>query len=96
MSSSSCTSEKEKLRPVYKRGYGVWIREASIVYCLWRDTKVVCVALTVHPENSKHQVKRRMKTSTGLEEVLVPIPDAVYDYNQHMRGVDLSILPDKA
>ena len=82
--------KKKMLRPVYKRGYGVWIREASIVYCLWRDTKVVCVASTVHLGNSKHQVKVRMKTSTGLEEVLVPIPDAIYDYNQHMGGVDLS------
>ena len=82
--------KKKMLRPVYKRGYGVWIREASIVYCLWKDTKVVCVASTVHLGNSKHQVKRRLKTSTGLEEVLVAIPDAIYDYNQHMGGVDLS------
>lgn len=52
------------------------------------DTMVVCVA--VHLGNSHHQVKRRMKTSTGVVEVMVCIPDATYYYNKQMGGVDLS------
>ena len=78
------------LRPAYQRGYGVWIRNEPIVFCLWRDTKVVCVALTIHLGNSNHQVKRRVKTQAGVQEISVPIPDAIYDYNKHMGGVDLS------
>ena len=78
------------LRPAYQRGYGIWNRNESIVICLWRDTKVVCVALTIHFGNSNHQVKRRVKTQAGIQEISVPIPDAIYDYNKHMGGVDLS------
>ena len=78
MSSSSCTSENEKVRPVYKRGYGVWIRK-TLIFIASGEILKLYVASTVHPENSKHQVKRIMKTSTGLEEVLVPILDADYD-----------------
>ena len=36
-----------------ERGYGVWVRKDSIVYNLWKDTKVVCVASTVHTGNSR-------------------------------------------
>ena len=34
--------KKKMLRQAYQKGYGVWIRNESIVFCLWRDTKV-CV-----------------------------------------------------
>ena len=82
--------KKKMLRQAYQRGYGVWIRNESIVFCLWRDTKVVCVASTIHLGNSNHQVKRRVKTQARIQEISVPIPDAIYDYNKHMGGVDLS------
>ena len=48
------------------------------------------MASTILLGNSKHQVKRRVKTQAGAQEILVPIPDAIYDYNKHMGGVDLS------
>ena len=89
------------LGPAYQRGYGVWIRDGVIVYTMWKDTKVVRVASTVHSGNSHNQVKRRFKTSTGVVEVMVSIAsrpcstllilDATYDYNMKMGGVDLQI-----
>ena len=76
----------------YKRGYGVWIRDGLIVYSLWKDTKVVCEASTIH-SNSDHMVKRRVKKDgVGCEEVMVPIPNSIYDYNKQMGVVDLSDL----
>ena len=56
----------------------MWIRCGLIVFTLWKDTKFVCVAYTVHSGNSHNQVKRRLKTSTGVVEVMVCIPDATY------------------
>ena len=79
------------LGPAYQREYGVWIRDGVIVYTVWKDTKVVRVASTVRSGNSHNQVKRRFKTSTGVVEVMVSIPDATYDYNKKMGGVDLQI-----
>ena len=68
-------------------GFGL---EMSQSFSAWRDTKVVCVALTIHLGNSNHQVKRRVMTQAGVQEISVPIPDAIYDYNKHIGGVDLS------
>ena len=49
------------------------------------------VASTVHTGNSSNKVKRRVKKPDGkCEEVLVPIPNAMYDYIRFMGGVDLS------
>ena len=52
----------------YQRGYGVWIRDGVIVYTVWKDTKVVRVASTIHSGNSHNQVKRRFKTLTSVVE----------------------------
>ena len=50
----------------------------------------MCVASTIYLGNSNYQVKRRVKTQAGIQEISVSIPDAIYDYNRHMGGVDLS------
>ena len=68
----------------------MWIRDGVIVYTVWKDTKVVNVASTVHSRNSHNQVKRRFKTSPGVVEVMVSIPDVTYDYNKKMGGVAVS------
>ena len=88
----SLAAQKKKMLPKKcDRGYGVWIRKNSILYNVWKDTKVVCVASTVHRGNADNKVKRRVKKdSGGCEEVLVPIPNSIYAYNRHMGGVDLS------
>ena len=74
--------------PAYQRGYGLWIRDVVIVYTARKETNDVRVASTVHSGNSHNQVI--FKTSTGVVEVMVSIPDATYDYNKKMGGVDLS------
>ena len=74
--------KKKILRPLFPRGYGVWIRENRILFALWKDTKVVCVASTVHSGHSCNQVKRRTKSSSGVQEQMVPIPRAIFDYNK--------------
>ena len=81
--------KKKMLRPLFPRGYGVWIREKRILFALWKDTKVVCVASTVHSGHSCNQVKRRTKSSSGIQEQMVPIPRAIFDYNKKMGGVNL-------
>lgn len=61
------------------------------MYNLRKDTKVVCVASTVHTGNSRYKVKRRMKDQNErCVDVLVAIPNAIYDCNFFMGGVDLS------
>ena len=37
------------------------------------NTKVLCVASTVHSDNSHYKVKRRLKTSTGDMEIMIDI-----------------------
>ena len=58
--------KKKMLKTTCERGTGVWIRAQSIVYNLWKDTKVVCTASTVHSGNSDHQVKRRVKNLAAV------------------------------
>ena len=57
------------------------------------------MASIVHSGNSNQQVKRRVKTSAGIVEHMVSIPDAIYRCNKQMGGVNLrsapTILPDK-
>ena len=67
------------------------MRDGPIVFNLWKDTKVVCTASTIHTANATQRVKRKMKKQGGgYQQVIVPKPDAIYDYNRHMGGVDLS------
>ena len=67
----------------------MWIRKEKVLYVLWKDTNVVCVASTIHSGRADSTVKRRVKQSNGsCVEVQVPIPNAIENYNQHMAGVD--------
>ena len=55
------------------------------------ERQVVCVASALHTDNSENKVKRRVKDQNGrFVEALVDIPNAIYDYNRFMGGVDLS------
>ena len=88
---SSLKKQKKMLKIACERGTGVWIRDFSIVYNLWKDTKVVYTASTAHSGISDHQVKRRVKKpSGGCEEVNVSITNSTYDYNRYMGGMDFS------
>lgn len=60
------------LQKKYERCHGVWVWKDPIAYNLWKDTKGVCVASTVHTGNSRYKVKGRMKDQNGrCKDVLV-------------------------
>lgn len=71
-----------------------YIREgnANIVYCLWKDTRVVSVMSTAHPgHQSDKQVTRNALSDTGeRQKIEVPQPIPIEHYNQSMGGVDKS------
>ena len=70
------------MKPCYTRGYGVW-RVSCVQY--------LSTLSSIHKGHSEHTVKRRIKKPEGgCEEVQVPIPNSIYDYNRSMGGVDLS------
>ena len=60
-----------------------------MVYCCWNDNSVVSPLSTCFP---KHSIKRKGKNpSTGRNEELdVPVPIIIENYNKFMGGVDKS------
>ena len=73
------------------RGDGYYVRDKSVVYCAWKDTKCILLLSTQHPGHSENTVKRNSKDSTGkFMKKDVPIPSPVYFYNKEMGGVDKS------
>ena len=44
-----------------REGMECGLVDGPIVYSLWKDTKVVCAASTIHTGNSNHMVKRLVK-----------------------------------
>ncbi len=75
------------------RGTGYYIREVSarIVYCLWKDTRVVSVMSTAHPgHQSDKKVSRYVSDpdAGGRKTVEVPRPTSIERCNQNMGGVD--------
>ena len=67
------------------------MRDDSVVYCAWKDTKSIVVLSTEHVGHSEYTVKRNAKDSTGkFVKKDVPIPSPVYFYNKQMGGVDKS------
>ena len=74
-----------------ERVEGRWIRDKSLVYVMWKDTKVVTVASTMHTATVNEKVIRRMKDKAGqLLRKEVKIPPPIVEYNKYMGGVDLS------
>ncbi|KAJ8249473.1 hypothetical protein GJAV_G00235830 [Gymnothorax javanicus] len=73
------------------RGSIRWIRDGSLLFVQWRDTRDVQMCSTMHQAHADETVKRRVKGPDGqwsLENLSVP--PAIKDYNRHMGGVDLS------
>ena len=60
------------------------------MYVMWKDTKVVTVASTMHTATGNEKVIRKMKDKAGQllrKEVKIP---PIVEYNKYMGGVDLS------
>ncbi|XP_053351649.1 piggyBac transposable element-derived protein 4-like [Clarias gariepinus] len=73
------------------RGTVRWIRQDSIVFVKWMDTREVSVCSTIHPAFSGDTVQRTMKDKDGKYKlVAVPCPVPVLQYNKYMGGVDRS------
>ncbi|XP_041649204.1 piggyBac transposable element-derived protein 4-like [Cheilinus undulatus] len=73
------------------RGSIWWIRKNSLLFVQWRDTKDVFMCSTFHTAHGPDTVTRRVKGDDGQwTKKDVPVPPAVKEYNQHMRGVEIS------
>ena len=57
------------------RGDGFYVRDKSVVYCVWKDTKCIAMLSTEHLGH----LKRNTKDSTGRYlKKDVPIPSPVF------------------
>ena len=76
------------------RGTGYYYRDdkTGIVYCLWKDTRVVSVMSTCHPgHKSDTMVSRNCTLSDGKRGTMeIPRPIPIEQYNRFMGGVDKS------
>jgi len=90
---SEVVSLKDALLKV-PRGTGYYIQdsETDIVYCVWKDTRVVSVMSTCHPgHQSPNLVSRNCLGADGKRTTMeIPRPIAIEKYNQFMGGVDKS------
>ncbi|KAF1388736.1 hypothetical protein PFLUV_G00065730 [Perca fluviatilis] len=72
------------------RGSIRWIRNGSLLFVQWRDTRDVFLCSTLH-RRTKDTVQRRIKGADGQWQLKdVSVPPVVKDYNRCMGGVDHS------
>ena len=67
------------------RGEFVFRQSGNLVVTAWKDKKTVTMAATMCDPSATTMVKRRQKDGSA---VMVPCPESVVTYNQHMGGVD--------
>ena len=72
------------------QGDGVYVRDGTLVYVVWNDTKCVSVMSNEHPSYCEGTVLRNVKNNVEVNEKKdVPIPAIVYSYNCLMNDVYL-------
>ncbi|XP_031159986.1 piggyBac transposable element-derived protein 4-like [Sander lucioperca] len=73
------------------RGSIRWIRNDSLLFVQWRDTRDVFLCSTLHTAHAEDTVQRRVKAADGQWQLKdVSVPPVVQDYNRCMGGVDHS------
>ena len=82
----------EKSKAPHGTGYYYRDDKIGIVYCLWRDSRVVSVMSTCHPgHKSTIMVSRNCTLPDGQRgTVEIPRPIPIEQYNRFMGGVDKS------
>uniref|UniRef100_A0A087YC72 Si:dkey-19f4.2 n=1 Tax=Poecilia formosa TaxID=48698 RepID=A0A087YC72_POEFO len=68
-----------------------WIRDGELLFVKWMDTREVSMCSTIHPVYAGDSVQCWQKSPDGkVQNVAVPRPTAVTEYNKYMGGVDTS------
>lgn len=84
------TGRANALTKQSERGTVRWIREGSLVFGKWMDTRVVLLCSTIHPAFSGEVVQRKVKKDGRWSVKDIPCPTPIIAYNKNMGGVDLS------
>lgn len=75
------------------RGSIRWIREDSLLFLQWRDSKDIFMCSTLHSAHGEDTLRRVVKGADGYLTLKdIPVPPAVKEYNQSMGGVNLYAL----
>ncbi|XP_034073284.1 piggyBac transposable element-derived protein 4-like [Gymnodraco acuticeps] len=83
-------TELNELPKKAERGDLRWIRRGELLFVKWMDSWEVCMCSTVHEAFSGQTLRRKVKRAGEWQIKTVPVPDAVVDYRQSMRGEDVS------
>ncbi|XP_041939676.1 piggyBac transposable element-derived protein 4-like [Alosa sapidissima] len=75
-----------------QRGDMRWIRDGSLLFVKWRDSRDVTLCSTIHRAYSGDSMSRRTRDpETGTwSSKHISVPEPVMAYNKYMGGVDLS------
>ena len=74
-----------------KRGDMRYVRLDGMLALQWMDNRPVAMCTTMHEANTFQLVRRTSKDRKGVYQAMeVKQPQAVFDYNQFMGGVDKS------
>uniref|UniRef100_A0A3B3ZAW1 PiggyBac transposable element-derived protein domain-containing protein n=1 Tax=Periophthalmus magnuspinnatus TaxID=409849 RepID=A0A3B3ZAW1_9GOBI len=85
------TSPENALTKRSPRGSIRWLRDGDLLFVKWMDTKEVSMCTNVHSVFTGETVLRWTKKADGTcEQVPIPRPTAVGEYNRYMGGVDTS------
>ena len=63
-------------------------KDDSILSLKWKDKRDVLMLSTYHDQSMVTKSRRSRRVDGGVEDIQKP--KVVYDYNQHMDGVDKS------
>lgn len=83
------TTQSNALKTKDHKGTLRWIREDSVVFVKWKDSREVSICSTVHQAFSGYTVERRGKNENGKPTVRsIPCPTPVMEYNKYMGGTE--------